>query len=124
MVKFQPHPVPHERPAVPLPLLLRVLIVNVCPVTVLSPHAPCVVRVPVPDPVEFMVISASMSENPQPVVPRSAMSQFPARSDLTISPVVAEPGAVKETSVAIDRIASHTRRKAKQWFFMVFPFTV
>src|SRR5580704_10460664 len=119
IVKFQPQAVPHVRFAVPDPLVFKLLMVKVCPVRAESPQLPCEVSVPVPDPDEFMVISASMSANPQPVVPRRAMSQFPARSDVTILPVLAEHGIA---SVAANRTASHSDRNSKQWFFIAFSF--
>src|SRR5579864_3091110 len=104
MLKFQPQPVPQLRPAVPLPLALTELMLNVWPVRLESPHWPCVIRVPVPAPDELIETSASMSAIPHPVVPWSAISQFPARSDLTILPVLAEPSEL----IAIMMISAST----------------
>src|SRR5215831_13165954 len=95
MLKVQPQEGPQVKPAVPVPLALSVLTVNVLPVlTLRSVHGePCVtcdVMVAlVAEPVPFSVKVTSKEFSPHPVFPSSVICHPPDKSAFVIVPTLA-----------------------------------
>ena len=73
---------------------------------------------PVPEPVALSVTFAIMLANPHPVVPRSAICQFPVKSDLTTDPV-AKLSELIATSVTTKIMDNFANRRVRWLLFIL-----